>query len=254
MVPSQIDAVVIPAQQADFEPFTPAAVWRRLRSGCRWAIENWLTVSILLYVYVTVIGLAFAISFQLKTGIDALYFYDPTDFLLAGLRHPAALVIPVVVFLLFLIFGLIYQFMYTLLLWFIERYKKYNPDIAKNKHINIILKKLTYTVRGWFYLEFYMNLLVLLGLIVFVPFLAMQYFETCGQSASILLRADAIGEADAGKSLSGTIVGSMHTMLLLENNNGGDFRAIPMDGIREVIVSKSSPRSNIAKLGCMLIQ
>jgi hypothetical protein len=106
MVESEMHAGGAPDQQAGIGPFTPAAAWLRLRSTFRWVVENWLIVSILLYVYVTIVGLAFAISFQLKTGLDSLYFYDPTDFLLAGLRHPAALAIPIIIFLLFLIIGL----------------------------------------------------------------------------------------------------------------------------------------------------
>jgi hypothetical protein len=148
----------------------------------------------------------------------------------------------------------LYQFLFSLVIHFYQLRKKYKPSFTDNERINTALELLTRFVRSWFYVEFYINTVSLLALSIIVLLLAMEFLETCGQSASILLRADAIGEADAGKPISGTIVGSAHTMLLLESIDRNNFQAIPMESIREIAVSKPSTRSNLAALGCMLVQ
>jgi hypothetical protein len=69
MVEDKTDAVGAPAQRIYPEPFTPADIRKRLVEGFRWAIENWITIGILLYIYVTIIGLAFTFTFEIRTGI-----------------------------------------------------------------------------------------------------------------------------------------------------------------------------------------
>ena len=57
---------------------------------------NVALVGALLYAYVAYVGLVYCVALYWMIGINLINLFEPTDFLLAGLRHPIVLVLPVI--------------------------------------------------------------------------------------------------------------------------------------------------------------
>ena len=55
---------------------------------------NLTLVGVLLYAYVSIVGILYCEALYYWVGINPLHFFDASDFLLAGLRHPFALIAP----------------------------------------------------------------------------------------------------------------------------------------------------------------
>jgi hypothetical protein len=94
--------------------------------------HNWLLLGALLYAYVTTIGIIYSYAIFIKIGINPLSFYDTADFLLAGLRHPAALVIPVVLALINVVFAYLLDIFFIGYFLALNRVFKHEKDFDEN--------------------------------------------------------------------------------------------------------------------------
>jgi hypothetical protein len=58
--------------------------------------EHRVFIGVLFYLYATLIGLLYFLALYWVTGINLFNFFELTDFLLAGLRHPVLLLLPII--------------------------------------------------------------------------------------------------------------------------------------------------------------
>jgi hypothetical protein len=60
-------------------------------------IKNYAIISAILYIFICFLGVIYDDTVYVKTGVNPLLYFDITDFLLSGLRHPIIFLIPTIV-------------------------------------------------------------------------------------------------------------------------------------------------------------
>lgn len=214
---------------------------RRLMSSYRYVEENLVFIGVLLYAYVTFVGLLYSEALYWKIGINPLSFFEPTDFLLAGLRHPVALTIPVIILILDLLSTLI---LFLPALWVVKK-KALPAQLARQlERVN----------RFFLYFNLGSSVLVALLALFLTPAIAIQTIDQCGQPVRIYLRKEAAGERETANPLSRTIIGSTQTMLLLQDADKHAYGVMPVDVMREIIPNGRSAQDSTLRVVCAVFQ
>jgi hypothetical protein len=177
---------------------------------------NVAVVGAILYAYVTYVGLVYSVGLYWIIGINPLSFFETTDFLLAGLRHPVVLVLPV--------FAAFYYGWFSLV------------ASSESKGVSSPSDRRRDIARG-------LGIAAFVGVLtaVFLPMGASYYVgrhaHDCGQPAQIYLRKDSLGEQQPGKPLSRSIIGSTQKFLLLDEvQSDPAYSVLPIEIVAEIVV------------------
>ena len=168
---------------------------------------------------------------------------------------PVVLALPILVLMIELVFTAI---IFLPALWLIKQ--KWTQSIVG--HTGRFLKispadlavKLDRWVRVSMYVGMAFTVLAAILPLVLLPLISVESLSPCGQAAVVLLRADAVGEADAEKPLSRIVLGSIGKMLLVGNAADKTYGMIPMEDVREIGLDEVSLRSDQSRLGCAIVQ
>lgn len=228
---------------------------QRLLAGYRFVLEHLALVGVALYAYVTLVGLAYSEAIYWRIGINPLNYFGPTDFLLAGLRHPGALILPPTLLLI--------SYASTIMVWLpsllmvkvffacfgsrlASRYPRiFDPQVGS---------KLESFVRLWAYFNLFAVTLEALAGLFLVPFLAVKAVPKCHQPVQISLRADAVGEKKAAIQQKIIIIGSSQTMLFAIDQKTHLYTAIPTDTVASINARGPAKQQFLEKVACTVLQ
>jgi hypothetical protein len=199
----------------------PRPLWYGLGAAYQYVVDHLVLAGLFLYAYVTLIGLLYSEAVYWTIGINPLDFFEPTDFLLAGLRHPVALTIPVVIFIFYVGLLLIMDLPTS---WLRKRFHPAEPDAVESAFRNLVFR-----------LTVFYGIVAALVAAIFIPTLAMMTFDDCSQPVNIYLRKEVAIEVQPTKALSRTIVGSTQRMLLLKDTQANTYAAMPLEVVAEIV-------------------
>ncbi len=185
---------------------------------------NVALVGALLYAYVAYVGLVYCVALYWMIGINLINLFEPTDFLLAGLRHPIVLVLPVIFIGYYWCFSLV-AFGRT----------KEVSSLSHRRHINVFML-------GTVVFGVLPALLLPIGASYYVGLHA----HDCGQPVQNYLRKDSLGEQEPGKPLLRSIIGSTQKFLLLaEVQSDPAYSVLPVESVAEIVVRDLPARRSI---------
>lgn len=202
----------------------PLRLWTAVKTGYQYVEGHFVLVGVLLYAYVTLIGLLYSEYLYLKIGLSPFLFFEPSDFLLAGLRHPVALSVPIIVSIVNFIWMVL--FFYVPVFGLVTTF--FHEPSERLKHVLLRL-------------NIAFSLLSALVVMIFMPFIAVQITigeeikPQCGEPVQIYLRKEAVGEKEAASPLSRTIIGSTQKMLLLKDTDKQAYGAMPIDVMLRIV-------------------
>jgi hypothetical protein len=236
---------------------TPISVLlrQRLRGGYRFVLEHLALVGVALYAYVTLVGLAFSEAMYWRIGINPLNYFGPTDFLLAGLQHPGAVILPPFILLL--------SYAWTILLWLpsvwtVKKFfVRYGSGLASRYPVVFapqIGSRAERLVRQWVYFNLFAVTLEALAGLFLMPFMSVEAVSECHQPVQISLRADAVGEKQAAISQKFVIIGSSQTMLFAIDQKSHLYTAIPTDTVASIGASQPAKQQLLKKIACTVMQ
>jgi hypothetical protein len=190
----------------------------RLVDRFRLVTGNVALVGALLYAYVTFVGLSYSVDLYWTIGFNPLNLFETADFLLAGLRHPIVLVLPVIVVV------------YMLFFLASSGSEGVSSPSDRRRNSTVTLK-----------------IAVFFGALtaVFLPMGASYYVvRNCGQPAQIYLRKDSLAEQEPSKPLSRSIIGSTQKFLLLDElQSDPAYSVLPIESVAEIEVRHLPARS-----------
>jgi hypothetical protein len=201
-------------------------------------------IGVILYAYVSAIGLLYSQSLYWVIGINPLDFFETSDFLLAGLRHPIALVLPAVIFISDAAFSLL---LFLPVLSMTPLWKKAGvPDrlVDRFRRLNQIL----------FHLQLGYAIVATVMFTLMMPVLAAAMVDQCARPVLVHLRKEAAGDEKSAPPLARAIVGSTQKFLFLENPADKTYSAMPIDIVSQVVPDAPSKRSLPERLACLAIQ
>jgi hypothetical protein len=190
-----------------------------------------------------------------RIGINPLNYFGPTDFLLAGLQHPGALILPPVI--------LLSSYVWTIVLWlpglWIGRvfFVRFGSGLTSRYPVIFAPKigsRIESLVRLWLYFNLFAVTLEALAGLFLMPFLAVKAVPECHQPVQISLRADAVGEKQAAIQKKVVIIGSSQTMLFAIDQETHFYTAIPTDTVASVGASQPSKQQFLEKITCTVLQ
>ena len=117
------------------------------------------------------------------------------------MRHPVVLALPILVLLIDLVFTAI---IFLPALWLIKRNWTQSWSYRAISQVSPadLATKLDRWVRVSMYVSMAFTVLAAILPLVLLPLISVESLSPCGQAAVVLLRAGAVGEADAGKPVS----------------------------------------------------
>lgn len=96
-----------PARKSSSEARPEARFSQALLAIWKYALEKPAAIVSILYIYVSLVGLLYNVSYFYWFNINVVQFYDVTDFILACLRNPPALLVPIITIFLLAIVGMV---------------------------------------------------------------------------------------------------------------------------------------------------
>jgi hypothetical protein len=198
----------------------------------------------LLYIYVTLIGLLYFLALYWVTGINLFNFFELTDFLLAGLRHPMVLLVLIIVPLFFWIEQ---NVVVRWVIWCLEYMdKKPSSTTIPQTHSESRKSRLYFALAT--------IVPVALLILSFIPLFTIE--DKCGAPVRIYLRKDAVGEQQTDKPLL-RIISSTQKMLLLEYvnepANEPAYGLVPVELVQKIDVQRRPPEDWGHRLACIVL-
>jgi hypothetical protein len=204
---------------------------------------NLTLVGVLLYAYVSSVGILYCEALYYWIGINPLQFFDASDFLLAGLRHPFALIAPALYALSYIAFAVIGGTLWAFTSWLGSR----APD---NFAIRLLRTFRPVSLRFSLFYALFIFVFVALA----VPLGTAFFAQSCGSPVTIQLHADASAGQTTDTPLHMIIVGSTQKVLLLRAPDNNRFMALPYDSISQISAGKDETRDVGNALFCIALQ
>jgi hypothetical protein len=239
-----------PAASAAAGPATVPLLWRTIGYIEKHQVLIYPLIYALLYIYVTLIGLLYFLALYWVTGVNLFNFFELTDFLLAGLRHPMVLLVLIIVPLFFWIEQNVVMRWF---IWWLE-YMDKKPSSMSSTSSTTIPQIRSESRKSRLYFALATIVPAALLILSFIPLFTIE--DKCGAPVRIYLRKDAVGEQQTDKPLL-RIISSTQKMLLLEYvNEPADepaYGLIPVDLVQKIDVQRRPPEDWGHRLACIVL-